>query len=33
VLIVVLLYWVVRKTGRIFFGRRKVDAIAAPRER
>jgi hypothetical protein len=33
VLIVVLLVWVVRRTGRFFFGRRKVDAIAAPRER
>ncbi len=33
VLIVVLLVWVVRKTGRFFFGRRKADVIAAPRER
>ena len=33
VLIVVLLFWVVRRTGRFFFGRRKVDVIAAPRER
>ena len=32
-LIVVLLFWVVRKTGRFFFGRRNVDAVAAPRER
>ena len=33
VLIVVLLIWVVRRTGRFFFGRCKIDAIAAPRER
>ena len=33
VLIVVLLFWVVRRTGRLFSGRRKVDVIAAPRER
>jgi hypothetical protein len=33
VLIFVLLFWVVRRTGRFFSGRRKVDVIAAPRER
>ena len=33
VLIVVLLFWVVRRTGRFFSGRRKVDVITAPRER
>jgi len=33
VLVVVLLVWVARKTHRLFFGRRKVDAITTPRER
>jgi Domain of unknown function (DUF4126) len=32
-LIVVLLAWVVRRTGRFFSGRRRADAVATPRER
>jgi Domain of unknown function (DUF4126) len=32
-LVIVLLFWVVRKTGRFFFGRREVDVNAARRER
>jgi flagellar biogenesis protein FliO len=33
VLIVVLLVWVLRRTSRYFFGRRKAEAVAMPRER
>jgi hypothetical protein len=32
-LVVALLAWVVRRTGRFLFGRRKADAVEAPQER
>ena len=33
VVVVVLLFWVVRRTGRFFFGRRKAAVAVTPRER